>query len=96
MPGKQVRLSLLKALPSAYPRNSQAEAPSGLSRPGVKASATLERWCRLRDSNTRPPHYECPTKARGTLAWELGMDWDLRAFARFRRPILLEVVVPLR
>ena len=48
----------LKGHPTAYPRNSQAEAPSGLSRPGVKASGALERWCRLRDSNTRPPHYE--------------------------------------
>ena len=47
-----------KKLPTAYPHSSQAGAPSGLSRPGVKASGSLEWWCRLRDSNTRPPHYE--------------------------------------
>src|SRR5215813_2856238 len=30
-------------------------------------SGALREWCRLRDSNTRPPHYECdalPTELR--------------------------------
>ena len=37
----------------------------------VKTTSRAKKWCRLRDSNTRPPHYECdalPTELKRLAA----------------------------
>src|SRR5579872_6210279 len=42
------------------------------------AEWTLGKWCRLRDSNTRPPHYECdalPTELRRPRAIQGMHGW---------------------
>src|ERR1700744_1582471 len=52
------------SLPLRMPENSAKPRRTG-----------LWKWCRLRDSNTRPPHYECdalPTELRRPAAGRAG------------------------
>ena len=44
---------LTRCLPGAYLTSFEARVSS------QNRAKSLKRWCRLRDSNTRPPHYEC-------------------------------------
>src|SRR5690606_2454932 len=68
--------------------------PNIAQRPGKRCSRAAnrqsgKRWCRLRDSNTRPTHYECAALPAELRRPGLGRAYlaALGAFAKRRRAV---------
>ena len=85
-PVPTLRVTALQPKALEMPPKAPVAAYANVRKPRKPAANRAWEWCRLRDSNTRPPHYECdalPTELR-------------RPRAALERPVGPETTHPCR